>query len=86
LTRAVWGDRYSLAYSICSALIQPRGQRSQQIAITQFSIYHAETIQTGANMLTKTGEASVQTNSPKADIKITDKNTADNTVVSPPPK
>ena len=35
---------------------------------------------------TKTGEASVQTNSPKTDIKITDKNTADNTAGSPPPK
>lgn len=35
---------------------------------------------------TKTGDASVQTNSPKADIKITDKNTTDNTAGSPPPK
>lgn len=35
---------------------------------------------------TKSGDASVQTNSPKADIKITDKNTTDNTAGSPPPK
>ena len=35
---------------------------------------------------TKTGDASVQTNSPKADIKITDKNTTDNPAGSPPPK
>ncbi|HEY5838675.1 MAG TPA: hypothetical protein VIT19_06525 [Pyrinomonadaceae bacterium] len=34
---------------------------------------------------TKTGDASVETNSPKADIKITDKNTADNPA-QPPPK
>lgn len=33
----------------------------------------------------KSGDASVETNSPKADIKITDKNTAD-TAQSPPPK
>jgi hypothetical protein len=33
---------------------------------------------------TKTGDATVETNSPKADIKITDKNTADNTAQSPP--
>lgn len=35
---------------------------------------------------TKTGEASVQTHSPKTDINITDKNTTDNTAASPPPK
>ncbi|MGZ5437669.1 MAG: carboxypeptidase-like regulatory domain-containing protein [Pyrinomonadaceae bacterium] len=35
---------------------------------------------------TKSGDASVQTNSPKTDIKITDKNTTDNTAQSPPPK
>lgn len=35
---------------------------------------------------TKTGDASVQTNSPKTDIKITDKNTADSTAPSTPPK
>ena len=34
----------------------------------------------------KTGDANVQTNSPKAEFKITDKNTTDNTVPSPPPK
>ena len=35
---------------------------------------------------TKTGDASVQTKSPEANFSITDKNTADNTVPSPPPK
>ena len=34
----------------------------------------------------KTGDASVQTNSQKADVEITDKNTTDNTAASPPPK
>lgn len=35
---------------------------------------------------TKTGDASVETTSPKTTINITDKNTADNAVASPPPK
>jgi hypothetical protein len=35
---------------------------------------------------TKTGEATVQTNSPKAEIKISDKNTADNTATSTSPR
>jgi hypothetical protein len=35
---------------------------------------------------TKSGDASVETTSPKTNFKITDKNTADNTVASPPPK
>jgi hypothetical protein len=35
---------------------------------------------------TKSGEANVQTSSPKAEINITDKNTADNTAASLPPK
>lgn len=35
---------------------------------------------------TKTGEASVESTSPKADFKITDKNTTDNTAASLPPK
>jgi hypothetical protein len=34
----------------------------------------------------KSGDASVQTNSPKAEIKITDTNTGDNTAGSPSPK
>jgi hypothetical protein len=35
---------------------------------------------------TKTGNASVETTAPKTNINITDKNTADNAVASPPPK
>jgi len=35
---------------------------------------------------TKTGDASVETSAPKTNFNITDKNTADNTVSSPPPK
>jgi hypothetical protein len=35
---------------------------------------------------TKSGDASVETTSPKTNFNITDKNTADNTVTSPPPK
>jgi hypothetical protein len=35
---------------------------------------------------TKTGDASVETTSPKTNFNITDKNTADNTAPSPPPK
>ena len=35
---------------------------------------------------TKTGEASVETKSPKANFNINDKNTTDNSVTSPPPK
>ena len=35
---------------------------------------------------TKTGEANVQTESPKTNVNITDKNVTDNTAASPPPK
>ena len=38
------------------------------------------------DMCTKTGDASVQTNSPKAEVNITDKDVTNNNAPSPPPK